>query len=392
MHAFAVRRRYVLLGLSAAALAGVFSAKPAWGQEKAASQSIKEYVALIAKAEALVGASPREAIAILEKTDPALRSFEYDYLLLRSRTGSKGSSPEPIRGIKVAGVETRYGILSPIARQVVFICRDGNLRVYELNGGKPQGEPQIANHEKSGAIWTGAFSQDGKTFAAGHESGEVVIWDAATWKERQVLKINEGAPVREIVLAPDGSAVVAEGKSSLELWTLEGEAPKKVADLGERYNFGEGLAYSPKGDLIATGGMFDIILHDAKTGAQKSSMRHASYTMGLEFSPDGKRIASAPRGNVNKFLSVFDIESAKSLFVAGPFGHYVAGLAFTPDGKRVIATGPIQDVRLFDSTTGEVVFKLKLDSMTAKPSISNDGKILGWCAENVFSYIDLGEK
>jgi hypothetical protein len=29
---------------------------------------------------------------------------------------------------------------------------------------------------------------------------------------------------------------------------------------------GEGLAYSPKGDKIATGGMFDILVHDAKTG------------------------------------------------------------------------------------------------------------------------------
>ena len=127
----------------------------------------------------------------------------------------------------------------------------------------------------------------------------------------------------------------------------------------------ESRTFSPKGDLIATGGMFDIILHDAKTGAQKSSMRHASYTMGLEFSPDGKRIASAPRGNVNKFLSVFDIENAKPLFTGGPFAHYIAGLAFTPDGKRVIATGPIQDVRLFDATTGTVVLKLTRGAMTA---------------------------
>lgn len=381
------RRNFCLaLALSGATLA---LSGNALAQDAAAPADIKAYTALITQAQTVLEAGKlTEAKAALEKTDVNSRSFEYDYLTARITKESAAKAPDLVQKIAVTEIETRYGVLSPIARQVVFICRDGSLRIYDLN--KPDDKPQIVPNEKGGAIWTGAFSHDGKTFAAGHEKGEVVIWDATTWKQRHVIKIAEGAPVREIALAPDGTAVVAEGKSSLELWTLEGEAPKKVADLGERYNFGEGLAFSPKGDLIATGGMFDILLHDAKTGAQKSSMRHASYTMGLEFSPDGKQIASAPRGNVNKFLSVFDIESAKPLFTGGPFAHYIAGLAFTPDGKRVIATGPIQDVRLFDAITGTVVLKLSRGAMTAKPSITHDGKILGWCEQNSFCYIDLG--
>jgi hypothetical protein len=84
--------------------------------------------------------------------------------------------------------------------------------------------------------------------------------------------------------APDS---VAEGESTLELWSLADIERKFVANVGERYNFGEGLTFSPHGDLVATGGMFDICLYDARTGKQTHSMKHASYTMGLEFSPDG---------------------------------------------------------------------------------------------------------
>ena len=138
--------------------------------------------------------------------------------------------------------------------------------------------------------------------------------------------------------------------------------------------------------------MFDIVLHNAKTGERTKSMRHASYTMGLEFSPDGKRIASAPRGNVNKFLSVFDIAVGQSLFDAGPFENYVAGLAFTPDGKRVAATGPQKDVRFFDAATGEVILTVKRQVQTFKPAVSRDGRLVGWSEPEGYRFIDLGKK
>jgi WD40 repeat protein len=109
-------------------------------------------------------------------------------------------------------------------------------------------------------------------------------------------------------------------------------------------------------------------------------------------SPDGKRIASAPRGNVNKFLAVFDIAEGRQLFNAGPFDNYVAGLAFTPDARRIAATGPQKDVRLFDAETGEVVLALVRQDWTSKPAFSADGLLLGWYEQSGFQYIDLSNK
>ncbi len=120
-------------------------------------------------------------------------------------------------------------------------------------------------------------------------------------------------------------------------------------------------------------------------------MRHTSYTMGLEFSPDGKRVASAPRGNVNEFLAVFDLASGKALFDGGPFDNFVAGMAFTPDGKRIAATGCEKVLRLFDAATGEIVLALKRPDCGAKPAFSHEGRLLGRLEPDGYKVIDLGK-
>jgi WD40 repeat protein len=178
----------------------------------------------------------------------------------------------------------------------------------------------------------------------------------------------------------------------LELWSLVGEAPTKVASIGPRYNFGEGLSISPKGHVVATGGMFDIIVHDLKTGKPLRSMQHASYTMGLKFSPDGSRIASAPRGNVNKFFGMFDATTGQLQYNKGPFGQYVVGLAFSPDGKRVAATGCENVLRIFDAATGEVVLTLSRPMCCQEPGFTASGRLLGWSEPDGFHFIDLSPK
>ncbi len=332
-----------------------------------------------------------EAKRRLDATQETDRSFEFDYLLTRVKEAPADGGPAPslLRKIARPKVESRFGVLNGTNREVVFICRDGGLRIHDLRS--PETPEKTVAHPGAAPTWTGSFSQDGKRFFSGHQNGEVLVWDVATWEIRQTISLGADWPVRELAVAPDGSAFVAESKSALELWSLSGDEPKKVNRVGDRLNFGEGVAYSPQGDLLATGGMFDIQILDAKTGCSVRSMRHASYTMGLEFSPDGKRIASAPRGNVNKFLAVFDVTGENPLFNVGPFGNYIAGMAFTPDGKRIAATGCEKMLRLFHAETGEVVLTFQRPECGAKPAFTHDGRLLGWSEPDGYWYIDLGK-
>lgn len=357
-------------------------------------KAVGEYARAIAAAQAdLDGGRIMEARQKLESTDKSQRSFEYDYLDARTRGApAKGPAPDLIETVEAPKVEFRYAVLNEASSQVAFICRDGAVRVYDLSA--PAAAPKVVTHEGSGALWSGAFSSDGSAFVAGNEKSQVMVWETATWKLRATVSVGKGQPVRELAVAPNGSAFAAEGESAIELWSLTNAEPRKVAEIGQRYNFGEGLAFSPKGDLIATGGMFDIDLFNASTGEKTQTLKHASYTMGLTFSPDGSRIASAPSGNVNKLLAVFQVAHGKMLFNAGPFPCYVHGGVFTPDGKRIISTAceKVPSLQMYDSATGELVFALARPQSGSKPVVSRDGQRLGWSERDGYRFIYLGKK
>lgn len=363
-----------------------------FGQEPQPQATLEDYIRTINQVRTTLGVKrPAEAAPILASTNESLRSLEFDYLEAQVRDAAQhqGMAGDLIKRIAAPQVEARYGVINNTSRQMVFICRDGGIRIHDLS--TPEKEPRVEKHPQGSTIWSGVFSRNGKRFFSGHQNSEVLVWDTEDWKILHTVSLGQDWPVRELVAAPDGNTFVGESKTELELWSIAEEKPKKIAGVGERYNFGEGLAFSPKGDMLATGGMFAIILHDSKTGNKVRSIQHASYTMGLEFSPDGKRIASAPRGNVNKFLAVFEVNRDQPLFNAGPFGNYVAGMAFTPDGQRILATGCEKEVRLFDATTGQVIISWKRTQCSSKPGITDDGRVFGWNEPNGYVYIDLGK-
>lgn len=390
------RRTLVLAG--AAGLAGVAAFSPGtqtlWGDDSPAApldkDAHKTYSRSIAAAQqSLDSGKLDDARKQLDATPAKLRGFEFHYLTARLAQGKMGEpAPDLLQKVGKPEVEVRYAVLHAATRHIVYICRDGALRRVNLT--KPTETLDPLPHPEKSPVWTGVFSHDGSRFFAGHQSGEVVVWNAKTWQVERTVRVSDDWPVRELAASPDGQAFIAESKEAIELWSLREDQSAKIAAVGQRLNFGEGVAFSPQGDLIATGGMFDIQLLDAKTGQPKRSMRHASYTMGLEFSPDGRRIASAPRGNVNKFLAVFGVDREEPDFNAGPFGHYIAGMSFSPDGQRIAATGCEKLFRIFDSHTGDIALALKRKECGAKPGFSSDGRLLGWNEPDGFYFIDLG--
>jgi tricorn protease-like protein len=374
-------------------LAGFALTNGVIAQPPSAADELRTYANTLEGVQADLAAGKNvEAVKKLESTDKSIRGFEFDYLLARASAPASGSgAPDLVKTVKNPAIPTRYGLLNPVTRRLVFICQDGALRIHDFS--KPDAEPKTVSHS-GGAVWSGAFSHDGKTFAAGYDNGDVVVWDAETWKPKTTVSLGEKSPVREIAVAPDGSAFVAESKTGLELWSVAGGTGNytKIAKVGERYNFGEGLAFSPKGDRVVTGGMFDILVYDAKSGEKKSAMRHASYTMGLAISPDGKNIASAPRGNVNKFLGAFNMDGGGQAFNAGPFAGYILNPSFSPDGKRIVATGAEKKLRVFDTDSGAILLTIDRPSVGAMPTFSRDGRLLGWSEADGYQYIDLGSK
>ena len=51
--------------------------------------------------------------------------------------------------------------------------------LWDVASRKPLGEP-LRGH--TGAVWSAAFSPDGKTLATGSDDGAVILWDIASRK------------------------------------------------------------------------------------------------------------------------------------------------------------------------------------------------------------------
>jgi WD40 repeat protein/serine/threonine protein kinase len=108
---------------------------------------------------------------------------------------------------------------------------------------------------------------------------------------------------------------------------------------------------------------------------------HTAWIIGVAFSPDGKRIASASslRSNTIGEIKIWDRATGKELLppMLGHFGP-VVGVAYSPDGKTLASAGWDKTVKLWDAATGKELPTLPLrghGSYISSVAFSPDSKV-----------------
>jgi WD40 repeat protein len=196
-----------------------------------------------------------------------------------------------------------------------------------------------------------AFTPDSKWLLAAWQRGNLDIWDCRTWQKIGSIDTQQGR-ITALAVSFDG-ALVATGShgNTVRVWNIQTE--KLIADFPaeseNRDEFLEYLAFSPDGNLLATGGNFtkglvlDLSSHHtvAALGATKD----------LVFSSDGKTLIGA----VVQKLVMWSTQSwAIRKTITDPDKN-VRIIVLNENTNQIALTGWKKGIRILDLDTGALV-------------------------------------
>jgi WD40 repeat protein len=229
------------------------------------------------------------------------------------------------------------------------------------------------------AVFSVAFSPDGKKMATGGPSREVKVWDKDSGRELMTLK-GHSTPVSSVAFSPDG-ARLATGSydGGVRLW--DAGAWRELVAINGHKDQTSSVAFSPDGKTLASGSWDGYVkLWDVATGRELKSIRaHTKWVWSVAFSPDGQKVASASEDRTVKLWSV-RLGWELATFKAHEASVYC--VAFSPDGSRLASGGYDNTTIIWDVATAKELKTLTGHALEVKSvAFSPDGKTLatgGW--------------
>lgn len=239
---------------------------------------------------------------------------------------------------------------SPDGRRLVTGAQysDQSVRQWDAESGNFLGNAPVANDRGVDGF---AFSPDGHTAASAGLDDTIRTWNVDSGTTTGEPLVDDSA-VAGIAFTSDEDRIVSINKAGIvRFWNLDTRQPVGGWVLDPAFAGGElTVALSPDGRLVATsehsGNTVRIWSTDTGLPIFAPLTGQADRIMGIAFSPDGRRIATA---SADKTIWVRDTQSGRP--IGAPLtGHSLAvtSVAFSPDGRRLVSGGLDATVRLWD--------------------------------------------
>ncbi|GAA1560134.1 hypothetical protein GCM10009678_48870 [Actinomadura kijaniata] len=329
---------------------------------------------LAVEARRQLSADPELALLLATEAYETEPTREADLVLRQAVLGSRlrGSHPTALRraeGMAATADGRRFAVWGPGAVAA-------ELEVWSLDDA---GSPRRDHRLRAGAhrIVSAAFGPDGRVLVTGDAAGKVEVWDLAAAGSRRVLGEVDGGVVSGVSVDGDGRVASAHA-DGVRLWDPAGRRPP--AELKVPGGAVRDVAFSPSGDLLATGGARSPLRIWNVTGDRPRLEREArdGGPEQVAISPRGPW-AAATDGDVPQIWDIWEAPAGewRPQVELAPHAPKLNGLAFSPAGERVATYGTDGAIRVW--TTGSTFDPLVLRTHRGNPqgaAFGPDGRSL----------------
>jgi WD40 repeat protein len=374
-----LRQRAVILSL-ALVLAVVFAGVAVFfgnqANKNAATAKANEKIAisreLAAAAISNLDADPERSILLALQAEATTHTIEAENALHRSIRSSRVIFNLNKLGPIFGYLSVNY---SPDGSQIATADSSSTARIWDAHTGN-----LLFYLGHTDIVKKIVYSPDGKRVATASNDHTAKVWDAVSGKEIFTLRGHTNG-VNNIAFSPDGTRLVTvSNDGTAKIWNaFSGKELLTFSGHGKEVF---GVAFSPDGKRVASGGNDNIVrVWDANSGQELLTLpleiveKNTSIYV-IAFSPDGTRITAVGWGAIN--INIWNASTGEKLF-SGKIGDpgYIMDIAFSKDGRLAATGGYDQKVRVWDTTTKQVIYTLAghTDSISGI-SFSPDGKSL----------------
>jgi WD40 repeat protein len=231
-------------------------------------------------------------------------------------------------------------VFHPNGRTLYTAGYDGSVIIWDLGGARRLVEPFRYSSNTCCAPTASAVTPSGSIFAVSPRPDRVSLWNART-------RTPVGPPLRgplgyvtALAFSPDGKLIAATGTRHAVIWDTAQRTIVRVLPVGN-HRAGEhragAVSFSPDGMTVAIGRSDSIVaLYDLRTGRQTHKLVSYETIYDLDFSSDGKLLATAEPGRP---FGAYIWNVASDGIVSSLKNGVALSVRFSPSDDKLVAVG-----------------------------------------------------